>query len=118
MWHTRKETIMNNFPPIIPEEYWVNSQLSIARYYGLAKINGEVYVVVDKHGISLLELSNPKSKHYVKEGFVIPPKEPADLVSGKWLPMYRKLGRGRLIELIKEGKTLEEVKKIAKKGDE
>lgn len=64
--------------------------------------------------ITLEELSNPRSKHYVKSGMAIPPGEPADLVRNDWIPIYKKLGRDRTIELVKNGIDLKEAKKIIK----
>ena len=102
--------------PIIPEDVWMNSQLSIARIYGGCVLNGEKYIVCNKHGITVFELSDPNSKHYVGDGEqkCIAPGEPCDLVNEKWIPLYKKLGRDRLIELVNKNKTLEECKKIAK----
>lgn len=99
---------------IMTEEYWANSHLSIARYYGGIKVNGDEYKIVNNEGITLEELSNPRSKHYVKSGKAIPPGEPADLVRKDWIPIYKKLGRDRTIELVKNGIDLKEAKRIAK----
>ncbi len=99
---------------IMTEEYWANSYLSIARYYGGIKVNGDEYKIVNKDGTTLEELSDPRSKHYVKEGKAILPGEPADLVRKDWIPIYRKLGRDKTIELVKNGIDLKEAKRIAK----
>ena len=99
---------------IMTEEYWANSYFSIARYYGGIKVNGDEYKIVNKDGTTLEELSDPRSKHYVKEGKAILPVEPADLVRKDWIPIYRKLGRDKTIELVKSGTSLKEAKKIAK----
>lgn len=101
---------------IIMEQYWANSYFSIARYYGGVKIDGNEYKIVNKEGVTLEELSNPRSKHYVKSGKAIPPGEPADLVRKDWIPVYRKLGRDRTIKLVRDGVSLAEAKKIAKEG--
>lgn len=101
---------------IIMEQYWANSHFSIARYYGGVKIDGHEYKIVNKEGVTLEELSNPRSKHYVKSGKAIPPGEPADLVRKDWIPVYRKLGRDRTIKLVRDGVSLAEAKKIAKEG--
>lgn len=103
---------------IMTEEYWANSHLSIARYYGEIKMNGNEYKIVNKDGVTLEELSNPSSKHYVGDGMAIPPGEPADLVRKDWIPVYRKIGRDRTIELVKNGTTLKEAKKILKEETE
>lgn len=99
---------------IMTEEYWANSHLSVARYYGGIKVNGHEYKIVNKDGITLEELSDPRSKHYVREGKAIPAGEPADLVRKDWIPIYRKLGREKTIELVKRGLSLKEAKKMAK----
>lgn len=52
-------------PILIEEAYWMNSQMSVARFYGGMKFNGEEYVIV-------------------------PPKN--DLIQVKWVDVYRKLG--------------------------
>lgn len=103
---------------IIMEQYWANSHFSIARYYGGVKIDGHEYKIVNKEGVTLEELSNPSSKHYVGDGMAIPSGEPADLVRKDWLPIYKKLGRDRTIELVKNGTALKEAKKIAKEETE
>lgn len=99
---------------IMTEEYWANSHFSIARYYGGIKVNGDEYKIVNKDGVTLEELSNPHSKHHVKSGMAIQPGEPADLVRTDWIPIYKKLGRDRTIELVKNGIDLKEAKKIIK----
>ena len=96
----------NDNPILYTEAQWRNSPLSIARHYGKVMIGGEEYVICNKHGISLLELSNPRSPHYVPEDKAIPPGEPADLVMAKWLPVYRDEGRDMFLEIIKNGVTL------------
>lgn len=103
---------------IMAEEYWANSHFSIARYYGGIKVDGDEYKIVNKDGITLEELSDPRSKHYVKEGKAILPGEPADLVRKDWIPVYKKLGRERTIELVKNGIDLKEAKKIAREKTE
>lgn len=103
---------------IMTEEYWANSYFSVARYYGGIKVNGDEYKIVNKDGITLEELSDPRSKHYVKEGKAIPAGEPADLVLNDWIPIYRKLGRDKTIELVRNGIDLKEAKRIAKEETE
>lgn len=90
-------------PVLFTEEYWANSQLSVVRYFGGCEFNGKEYKIVNKDGISVEELSNPLSKHYNgKDGYAIPPGEPADLVMVDWIPVYRKLGRDAVIRLVKD----------------
>lgn len=69
----------------------MNSQLSVARFYGGIKFNGEEYVIV-------------------------PPKN--DLLLSKWVPVYKALGRERTVNLIKSGTSLEVAKKMIKAKDD
>lgn len=95
-------------PIIMTEEYWANSQFSVARYYGGMVWNGKHYSIVNKDGITVMELSNPSNPHYVKGDTVIQPGEPCDLVMNEWIPVYRALGRDKTIELVKSNIPLEE----------
>ena len=102
---------MSKQPIVIEESVWMNSHLSIARHYGQVKINGNMYMLCNKSGITIFELSNPSSKYYVGDNnMAIPPGEPADLVRKDWIPIYKKLGRDRTIELVKNGIDLDEMK--------
>jgi hypothetical protein len=83
------------------EEFLMNSQFSIARFYGGMTFNGREYIIVDKHGRDLWECS-------------IGAGEPADLILKTLKPAYRKLGRDHIINLIKDGKTEAEIKALAK----
>lgn len=104
---------------IMTEECWANTYLSIARQFGQINVNGMLYEIVNKEGITVMELSSPESKHYVGDNAMgIPPGEPADLVRADWVPVYRKLGRERFIEIVKQGLSLEEAKKIAEEEAE
>ena len=104
---------MSNAPLLMTEDFWANSQLSIARYYGEIICNGRKYIIVDKHGRDLFECSAIADKEGREKA--IEPGEPADLVLSTLKMAYRKLGRDRIIELIKQGKTEEEIKKLVKK---
>ena len=75
-------------PVAMAEEYWASSHMSIARYYGRIQFNGHEYQIVNKHGITIFELSDPDSKHYVGGGNkkAIEPGEPADLSRARPLP--------------------------------
>jgi hypothetical protein len=97
------------------EEYWANSQFSVARYYGGIQINGKIYKIVNKQGATIFELSNPNSPYYVGDGDkkAIEPGEPADLVMEEWIPIYKKLGRDRFIEIVKKNVSFKESKKLA-----
>ena len=79
---------MSNEVIIIAYDYWINSQMSIARFYGGMTLNGNVYRILgDKH----------------------------DLVRNDWCKVYEKLGRDKTIELIKSHTTLKEAKALLKK---
>ena len=105
---------MSNAPLLMTEEFWANSQLSIARYYGEITFNGRKYIIVDKHGRDIYECSAIADKEGREKA--IEPGEPADLILSTLRFAYRKLGRDRIIELIKDGKTEDEIKSLAKKG--
>ena len=105
---------MSNAPLLMTEEFWANSQLSIARYYGEIIFGGRKYIIVDKNGRDLFECSAIAKREGREKA--IEPGEPADLILSTLRFAYRKLGRDRIIELIKDGKTEEEIKAFAKKG--
>ena len=107
---------MSNAPLLMTEEFWSNSQLSIVRYCGEIVFDGRKYIIVDKHGRDLFECSAIADKEGREKA--IEPGEPADLILSTLRFAYRKLGRDRIIELIKEGKTEDEIKALAKKGGE
>lgn len=108
-----KMTISNNYPLLMTEEYWANSQFSVARYYGGINISGREYIIVNKEGKDIFECS----RIAVKEGRdkAIEAGEPADLILATLQEAYRKLGRDRIIELIKEGKNEKEIKALGNK---
>ena len=105
---------MSNAPLLMTEEFWANSQLSIARYYGEIIFCGRKYIIVDKHGRDIYECS--AIAECEGRDKAIEPGEPADLILSTLRFAYRKLGRDRIISLIKEGKTEEEIKALVKKG--
>ena len=107
---------MSNAPLLMTEGFWSNSQLSIARYYGEIIFDGRKYIIVDKHGRDIYELSAIANRDGRDKA--IEPGEPADLILSTLRFAYRKLGRERIIALIKEGKTEDEIKALAKKGGE
>lgn len=102
---------MNDYPPIITEEYWANSPLSVVRYTGRINFNGHVYTVVDKNGVDVFTLSRKAKAGQTK---VIEPGEPCDLCHSDWLKVYRALGREKILQLVREGKTLKEVRQIVR----
>lgn len=97
-------------PMLMTEEFWHNSQFSIARFYGGMTFNGRRYVIVNKDGIDLFALSLRCGEGEK----AIPAGEPADLILRTIQPAYFTLGRERIIELIKDGKTEAEIIRIAK----
>ena len=100
---------------MMTEEYWANSQFSIARYYGGVKSNGIDFVIVNKDGKDIFECSAEAEK--IGRQKAIDPGEPCDLVQRELIPIYRKLGRDKIIELIKahpEFRTVKAVKDYLK----
>jgi hypothetical protein len=86
------------------EEYWANSQLSIVRYTGQMKMNGVTYIICNKEGKDIFQCSLEAEKEGREKA--IEPGEPCDLIDERYLPVYRKLGREKFIELIKEHQDL------------
>lgn len=76
-------------PVLMAEEFWVNSQLSIARHTGSIMFRKHQYTICDKYGRTVYETS-------------IPEGEPADLVRVDWIQTYKKLGRERLTAFLKD----------------
>lgn len=90
---------MNIKPICMSEEFWVNSQLSIARFSGRVKLGGHEYYIVDKLGRDLWECSLAADR--AGSDKAIPEGEPADLVRRDFIPFYRKLGRDKFHEVLK-----------------
>lgn len=107
---------MHKWPIAMAEEYWADSFFSVARYTGQISIDGDTYIIVNKHGATVFELSSPQSKYYVgDDNMAIPPGEPCDLVMEDWVPIYKALGRDEFIELIRQNDiTLEKAKEQIK----
>ena len=99
---------------IMTEEYWATSQFSIARYYGGIKVGDVDYVIVNKEGKDIYECSIEAEKAGREKA--IEPGEPADLIDRRYIPMYKKLGRDKFIEWVKEGLDLAAMKKRLKEG--
>ena len=93
---------------VITEEYWANSMLSIARYYGKISVDGHEYIIVDKLGRDLFECSAIAMKEGREKA--IEPGEPADLCRVDFVPIYRKLGREQFLKFIKENPDVYSVK--------
>lgn len=102
-------------PIAMAEEYWANTQLSVVRHYGQMQFAGKHYVIVNKEGVTIFELSNPKGEHYVGDDqMAIPPGEPCDLVMFEWVPIYKALGRDAFLAYIKDHDNLEAAQKYVK----
>ena len=102
----------NSFPLLMTEEYWKESMFSIARHFGQIDINGHLYVIVNKEGKDIFECS--AEAEATGRDMAIEPGEPCDLVRSDLIPAYRKLGRDRIIELLKQGKDADEIKEVSK----
>lgn len=101
-------------PICMSEAFWANSQFSIARYYGRVRIDGQEYIIVNKEGKDIFECSAEAEKAGRENA--IEPGEPADLCRTDFVKTYRRLGRDRFFEVLKEHPqaTDEELKKIFK----
>lgn len=79
-------------PILLTKEFWMNSQLSVAKYSGGVQIVDEggkkrTFFIVNKEG-----------KDPTQAG--IPESEPADLVDKEFIPLYKKLGRTLFIGIV------------------
>lgn len=63
-----------SIPIMMAEETWINSYFSVARFYGGMKFNGHTYLITDAH----------------------------DLLRDDFFKYYKKLGRARFIEILKD----------------
>ena len=85
---------------VMTEEYWANSMLSFARYFGKIRIDGFDYVIVDKRGHDIFECSIEAEK--AGRAKAIEPGEPADLCRTDFVPIYRKVGREQFLKFLRE----------------
>lgn len=92
----------NDYPLLITEDYWANSQLSVVRYTGAIRFQGHEYWIVNKYGVDVFELSAKQTDDNEK---AIPPGEPCDLVLRTLIPTYKALGRERFLEACKANFT-------------
>ena len=105
------------FPIFMPEEFWMNSQLSVARHFGRVSNDGKVWWIVNSRGMDLFACTYEAEK--LGRDKAIPAGEPADLVRQDFLKYYRKLGRDRFLEVLKfygphnDEKKLKEYMKLA-----
>lgn len=86
-------------PIVITEKVWANCQLSIARHTGRVRIDNHEYIIVDKRGHDIFQCSAEAMKQ--GRAKAIEPGEPADLCRMDFLPIYRKLGRERMLRFLK-----------------
>lgn len=98
-------------PIIMTQEFWANSQLSIARYYGGINYNGHHLIIVDKLGRDVFECSRLARKEGRDKA--IEPGEPADLIRKDFQKIYRKIGRDKFIEIVKAHPELETPKQMS-----
>lgn len=106
----------NDKPILMTEENWKNSQLSPAGRYGGINWGDTPYVVVDETGTTLFELSTLQAKD--GREWLIPPGKPADLVVEEFVPFYKKLGREKFVEILRQNRTTpyDKMKKIFKEA--
>ena len=95
------------------EQFWVNSQFSIARHTGRIRVDGHEYVIVDKRGVDIFECSLEAERDGREKA--IEPGEPADLCRTDFVPIYRKLGREKFLEFIKENPDLNSIETAKKR---
>ena len=78
---------------LLTKEAWMSSYFSVANFSGGITVTGEggkerELFVVNKEGKTLMQVG-------------IPAGEPADLVDNEFIPLYKKLGREKFIEIVK-----------------
>ena len=102
---------------LMTEEFWTKSHFSIARHYGQIQIGRYTYIIVNKDGKDIFELSLEAKKAGREKA--IEPGEPADLCRTDFVPIYRKLGRERFLEFLKNNPdvfTVKQAKERLKNG--
>lgn len=93
----------NNFPICMTEAFWANSHFSVVRHTGEIIVDGYTYVIVNKEGKDIFECSIEADRAGREKA--IEPGEPADLVRRDFVKYYRKLGRDKFIEVLKDNPT-------------
>lgn len=89
----------NEFKSILlTKEALMSSYFSVAKFSGGITVTGEggkerELFVVNKEGKTLMQVG-------------IPAGEPADLVDNEFIPLYKKLGREKFIEIVKDNPLL------------
>lgn len=97
-------------PLAIAEEFWANSNLSIARHFGRIKFGRYEYVICNKDGKDIFQCSIEAEK--AGRNKAIEPGEPADLVRTDIVPIYRKLGREKFLQFCKENPDMYTIKEV------
>lgn len=92
---------------VMTEEFWANSQLSIARHFGSVKFNGHTFVIVDKRGHDIFECSEEAEK--AGRTKAIEPGEPADLCRVDFVRHYRRLGREEMLKFLEANPNVGEL---------
>lgn len=85
---------------LMTEEFWASTQLSIVRYTGQVKMNGVLYIIVNKDGKDLFECSCEAEREGRDKA--IPPGEPCDLIDARFQKYYRSMGREKFRQWIQE----------------
>lgn len=103
---------MSKLAIIYTEEQWKNSPLSIVRHYGRTSINNINYVIVNKEGKDIFQLSVEAQKE--DRTFAIPPGEPCDLIDTRYIHAYKHFGRDSFINMVANGYDLEKFNQTIK----
>ena len=88
------------------QEYWESTQLSIVRHYGQCKIGGHIYTIVNEQGKDIFQLSAEAEK--AGREHAIEPGEPADLVRMDFVRFYRKIGRDKFLNVLRDNRTADD----------
>ena len=57
---------MNEYPERIPHDVWMNTQMSIARFYGGIQLNGKFYLIEKATGDLVCKTHKAKEKRTKK----------------------------------------------------
>ena len=87
-------------PICMSEEFWMNSQLSVARHFGRISNGGKEWWIVNSRGMDLWACTHEANK--LGRDKAIPAGEPADLVRFDFIKYYRNLGREKFTAVLKE----------------
>lgn len=84
----------------------------MSSYFSVAKFSGGITVTGDGGKEREFFVVNKEGKTLMQVG--IPSGEPADLVDNEFIPLYKKLGREKFIEIVKDNPLLsrEELKNV------